>query len=203
MGWITDLALVAFLVAQTWLGCRRGLLWQATALASLGFGLVLGLLLAPALGARLVGHLTQDPFHAQIVAFLFVAGLLGLGLRLLAAWAEAQSEQGLSKKEREERRGHDRVLGGMFGALKGCVLAAVLVAAGVTLWPDAVVWQNSRLAPPLAQAGARALPHGGVESLAAWLERSTKHLGERLQIRSAEDERSTAPATQAASGEQP
>lgn len=184
-GYLTDFLFVAFMVVQTWQGCRRGLLWQAAGLAAVGFGLVLGVALAPALGVHFLGLVTQDRFHAQLLAFLFVAGLLGLGLRLLATWAEVHSEAGLQKQERERRRGHDRILGGIFGALKAFILAAVIAAAGVTLCPQGKSWNESQLAPPLAQAGARLLPEGAVEDVRAWAEHSGKDIAKGLQIQTA------------------
>lgn len=195
-GYLTDFLFVAFMVVQTWLGCRRGLLWQAAGLAAVGFGLVLGVALAPALGVHFLGVVTQDRFHAQLLAFLLVAGLLGLGLRLLATWAEVRSEAGLQKQERERRRGHDRILGGIFGALKAFILAAVIAAAGVTLWPQGMGWTESHLAPPLAQAGARLLPEGAVEDVRAWAEHSGKDIAKGLQIQTAAERDEAARLTQ-------
>ncbi|MCW8130317.1 MAG: CvpA family protein [Planctomycetota bacterium] len=186
LGHLTDFLLLAFLLLQTWMGCRRGLLWQAAGLAALGFGMALGMTLAPALGARLIGVVTENAFHAQLIAFLFVACALGLILRLLAVWAEVKSEDGLPSKEKERRRGQDRILGGIFGALKGFVIAAVAMAACVTLWPGTPAFAEARLVPPLAQAGARLLPEGAVEDVRAWVDASGGELAKGLQIQTRE-----------------
>ena len=192
MGYLTDILLVAFLLVETWLGCRSGLLWQATDLAALGLGLLLGMLLAAPLGSLLLGTLAHDPFSAQVIAFFFLMGMTCLLLRLLATWVAVRSERGLAKPEREERRRHDRILGGMFGALKGSLLAMLLVAAGVSLWPRHLGWETSRLAGPLAQAGARLLPEGAVFEVRDWVAGTALRLGSGLRIQSRESE--TRPA---------
>ncbi|MCZ7648720.1 MAG: CvpA family protein [Planctomycetota bacterium] len=183
---LTDILLVAFLLFQAWMGWRSGLMWQAVAMASVGFGVLLGTALAPALGARLLGTVTGSAFHAKLVGFLFVAGVVCLALRIAATWAEQQSETGLPPKEREVRRGHDRILGGIFGALKGGVIALVLAAAAVTLWPQEQVWQSSRLVPPLAQAGARLLPDGALDEMKQRLRVSMEEWKESPDPRAAE-----------------
>lgn len=183
MGVLTDILLAAFLLFETWRGYRTGLLWQVASLATLGLGFMLGGVLAPPLGARLLGVLTENPFHAQLLAFVFVAGLVGCMFRALVLWAELKSERGVPRKERERRRGEDRILGGVFGALKGSVLALAIIAAGVSLLPDSPAWRSSRLAAPLAEAGTRLLPAGAAGELRAWLEASATRLRHGLQIR--------------------
>jgi uncharacterized membrane protein required for colicin V production len=182
VGELTDLLLAGFLLFQTWLGWRSGLLWQVAGLASVGFGVMLGAALAPSLGARLLGLVTENPFHAKLLAFLLIAAVVGFTLRMTAVWAEAQSESGVARKERERRRQEDRILGGIFGALKGLVLALVLVAAGVGLAPYSALWKSSCLAPPFATAGARLLPEGGVRAMQEWVEESKEQLCEGLEI---------------------
>lgn len=163
-----DLGIIAFLLLQTFLGWRRGLLWQAAGIASMAFGVLLGLFLAPLLTDRLTEHITSDLFHAKLVAFLFVLGAVGLTFRLAAAWAEVRAEHGLPRQERERRRADDRLLGGIFGALKGSVLALVIIAACVSFFPNCQVWQYSRLSERMAVAGSRLLPQGAVEQMRRW-----------------------------------
>lgn len=183
MGTATDVALVCFLIFEVWCGWRSGLLWQVASLASIGLGLILGAALAPTLGHRLATLLNAEPFQAQLLAFLLVAGLIGCALRLMTLWAEAKSESGVGRKERERRRGSDRVLGGIFGALKSAVLAMVALAVGVGLVPNSPAWESSRLVPPLAAAGARVLPEGAVRELESLLASSADRLCKGLEIR--------------------
>lgn len=186
MGTLTDIGLVVFLVLQVWLGWRSGLLWQVTAMASLCIGIILGATLSPLLSEYLIGSVTRNPFHAQMAAFLFVAGVVGLMLRLIATYAEVLTETGLAKEEREQRRGHDRVLGGIFGALKGSIIALLLVAILVSIWPQNRIWQSSNLARPFAKAGARMLPEGALAQMHDWMKNSTRVARHSLQIRLAE-----------------
>lgn len=181
-GWITDTCIVGFLILQTFLGWRRGLLWQAAGVASIAFGVALGMALAPTLGARLTECVTSDPFRAQMTAFLFIVALFGFLMRMLAAWAEVRTEAGLKREERETRRAQDRILGGIFGAVKGCVIALIVVAAGVAVYPDSGLWGRSRLAAPLALAGSRLLPDGAVDEVSQWASKSAVSLKRGLDI---------------------
>jgi len=186
MSGLVDLLLVAFLVYQTFAGWRSGFFTQVTGLASVGFGVMVGTALAPPLGVRLLGLVTENHFHAKLMAFLFVAGLVCFALRLAVVYAEARAEEGVPKKEREQRRREDRVLGSIFGALKGSVVTLVLLAGLAGLAPELGFWQESRLAPPLATAGVRLLPDGATDRMQTWLERSKAEVCEGLQLR-AED----------------
>jgi uncharacterized membrane protein required for colicin V production len=183
MGWTVDAVIVGFLLLQTFLGWRRGLLWQAAGVASIGFGVALGQVLAPSIGALMLDHVTSSPFKAKLIAYLLVLGLVGFLLRLAAAWAEVQAERGLPKNERNLRRADDRILGGIFGALKGSILALVLVTVGVTFFPKSRVWNDSTLAEPLAVAGSRLLPEGAVGEVKQWVSRSTSEVSQGLDIK--------------------
>lgn len=182
-GRVLDGMIVAFLLLQTFLGWRRGLLWQAAGVASLAFGVILGWVLAPLMADYLTEHITSNIFRAKLIAFLFIMGATGLTLRLAAAWAEVRSEKGLPKTERELRRAEDRVLGGIFGALKGCVLCLVLIAAIVSFYPNNRIWSRSTLATPFAVAGSRLLPDGAVREVRRWAAESAVDLQRGLDIR--------------------
>jgi uncharacterized membrane protein required for colicin V production len=173
LGGMIDGGIVAFLILQTFLGWRRGLLWQAAGVASIAFGVLLGLLLTPMFSEFLTRNITSDSFRAKLIGFIFIVGCVGVLLRLAAAWAEVQSESGLQKKQKEVRRAHDRVLGGIFGAVKGSVLALLLIAAAVTFSPQSRVWRHSSLAEPMAIAGSRLLPDGAVIEVKRWVARSS------------------------------
>ncbi|MCY3024321.1 MAG: CvpA family protein [Planctomycetota bacterium] len=182
-GGMLDVLIVLFLVLQTFLGWRRGLLWQVAGVASVAFGVLLGWACAPLLGGVFHEYVTSQPFRARLLAFLFVQCLVGVSLRVLAAWAEVRSEQGLPRPEREQRRAEDRILGGMFGALKGCVLVLIMVSAAVSCFPESRWWANSRLADPLAKAGSRLLPAGAAKEVARWAGERATDLRNGLDIR--------------------
>ena len=188
MGLFVDVLLIGFLVYQTYLGWRSGFLWQVAGLASVGFGVIVGAVLAPSLGSRLLGVVTSNPFHAKLTAFLLAGGLVCIALRMAAVYAEARSEEGVSKKEREARRREDRILGCIFGALKGSVLTLVLLAGLAGFAPENSLWRESQLAPPLANAGMRLLPSGIARSMQVWLDESKVAVCEGLHIRAEEEQ---------------
>lgn len=182
-GWLVDASIAAFLLLQTFLGWRRGFLWQAAGVASIAFGVLLGLFFSPALGDIFSDQITSNPFHARLIAFMFILGSVGLSLRLAAAWAEVSTERGLPKKEKEKRRAEDRILGGIFGAVKGSVIALVLIAAAVSLQPESTLWNHSLLATPLSDAGSRLLPGGAAQDALQWATRSVTQLCKELDIK--------------------
>lgn len=182
-GWLVDGLVVAFLVLQTFLGWRRGLLWQVAGVASMILGVLLGWWLAPSLGRFANQHIASNRLHARLVAFLFVLGTVGLATRLLAAWAQVRAERGLGKQERELRRAEDRILGGMFGAFKGCVLVLIIVATAAAYYPQSDVWQSSVLAGRVARAGSLLLPEGVVKDLSQWANRSVADIRNELDAK--------------------
>ena len=165
---LIDLALVGYLCLQCFLGWRRGFLWQVAGMASIGFGMLIGILCAPFLAKHLMSHVTSEPFRARTIAFLFIIGSVGIVFRLLAAWAEVSADRGVSKKEREERRAQDRILGSGLGAVKGLLVAMIVSAACVAFFPNSTVWKRSHLAGNMAQAGSILLPDGAVREVGAW-----------------------------------
>jgi membrane protein required for colicin V production len=180
---LPDALIAAFLILQTFLGWRRGLLWQMAGFASTTLGVLLGWVLAPSLGPFVNKHISSNNLHARLVAFLFVLGTVGLVTRLLAAWAQVHAERGLGKKDRELRRAEDRILGGIFGALKGCVLALIMVAATASYFPKSGVWTHSMLAGPFARAGAWLLPEGATKDMAQWANRSVADIRDELDAK--------------------
>ena len=104
-GSMLDALIVAFLILQTFLGWRRGLLWQVAGVASMVCGVLLGWVLAPSLGRFVNQHIASNKLHARLVAFLFVLCTVGLVTRLLAAWVQVRAEHGLGKAMRKPWRG--------------------------------------------------------------------------------------------------
>lgn len=182
-GLALDGAVVAFLILHVFLGWRRGLLWQAAGVCSLGLGVALGLALAPNIGVYAMQRVTSDPFRAKLVGFLFVFGLTGFTFRMAAAAVEVYSEKGLPKEEKEKRRAKDRILGGAFGAVKGFVTAAIVVAACVAFYPESPLWTRSHLTGALATAGSRLLPDGAVKEVRNWAKQHVTSISNNLEIR--------------------
>lgn len=197
---LLDTVLVLFLLLQTWLGTRSGLLRQAAGTISLVAGVLLGLAAAPFLGRHLMSHVTSNPFHARLAAFVLTAGVVGLVLRLLCAWTEARAEAGLSEEERERRRSRDHLWGGVFGAGKGVVSALLLTATAAAWWPEPAFWQETRLAQRLARGGACLLPEGAEKRMRAWVNSSAEELRRGLNIRVSGGEH---PATASAARPEP
>lgn len=182
LGLWADLAIIACPILHLVLGWRRGFLWQVAGLASLCFGVGLGWLLAPVFSGIIQAQVASDPLRAKLLVFLFVFGVVGVTLRLVASWAEVQAERGLPKEEKEKRRKRDRVLGGMFGVFKGLILTAILVAAGVTLYPRNEILGRSYLAGSMARAGSRMLPDGAVKEVREWAKQQVTSISRNLEI---------------------
>jgi Colicin V production protein len=144
---------------------------------------LLGLFLTPLIAPFLQAHVTSNGFHARLIAFFFVLGGTGFLLRMAASVAEVKSESNLPKQERDLRRADDRILGGVFGALKGSVLALLLVAAAVTFFPRLRLWNESALAHPLSVAGSRLLPANVMRDAAGWASRSAEDVRTGLDIK--------------------
>jgi hypothetical protein len=111
---------------------------------------------------------TSDAFHAKLAGFLLVFGVVCFALRMTVSYIEVRAERGLAKEERDKRRSKDRIMGGVFGAVKGLLLAAILVAACVSFFPKSALWKQSHLASSLATAGCRMLPDGAVKEVREW-----------------------------------
>src|SRR4051812_1869839 len=107
---LLDASIIVFLMLQTFLGWRRGLLWQAAGVASLVFGVLLGGILAPALARPAEIYIVSDPFQARMLGFFFVFAVVGFSMRMFAAVAEVSSEQGVPPAELDKRRARDRIL---------------------------------------------------------------------------------------------
>jgi membrane protein required for colicin V production len=122
----------------------RGLLREAFALGGLGLGFLLACWNYRSLGVALSGLLSSPPL-AQLAAFLLIlmavmvlATVLGALLRRTAAAV------GLGFL--------DRLLGALFGLLRGCLLSAVLLFAMAVFLPTAPWMKTSSLAPYFLRA---------------------------------------------------
>jgi membrane protein required for colicin V production len=160
MNW-PDYAILAVIVLSTGVGALRGfikevfalLVWAAAFLVAYRFGGDLAALMEDSVS--LPSARTAMGFTGLFIAVLLVGGLLNY---LLGRLVEST---GLS--------GSDRLLGGVFGAVRGLALVlAVLLVAGLTPLPADPWWQESRTIArlmPLVERAASYLPESITEYL--------------------------------------
>jgi membrane protein required for colicin V production len=137
LDWTVVLILLLSMVAGYWRGVIRTLLGLA--------GLVGGFMLAQGnylpLGAWLHSkHLISSPFAASVVAFLLLFALVIVGAQLVARM--------LHTTIRKSGLGYlDRMLGGAFGLLRGCVIVVALLVIPTTFAPQSKLVATSILSP--------------------------------------------------------
>ena len=160
MNW-PDYAILAVIAISTGVGALRGfikevfalLVWAAAFLVAYRFGGDLAALMEDSVS--LPSARTAMGFTGLFIAVLLVGGLLNY---LLGRLVEST---GLS--------GSDRLLGGVFGAVRGLVLVLFLMlVAGLTPVPQDPWWQQSRAIQslmPLAEWSAQFLPDYILEHL--------------------------------------
>jgi len=160
MNW-PDYAILAVIAISTGVGALRGfikevfslLVWAAAFLVAYRFGGDVAALMEDSVS--LPSARTAMGFTGLFIAVLLVGGLLNY---LLGRLVEST---GLS--------GTDRLLGGVFGAVRGLALVlAVLLVAGLTPLPADPWWQESRTIArlmPLVERAASYLPESITEHL--------------------------------------
>ena len=137
-----DWTLVALVGASVLLGLARGVVRELLALA----GWVVAMLLALAFAKLLGAWLPLEPMAPAVrtglagllivVVSLLVAALIGAVLRSLMVAVKLSTE--------------DRLLGGLFGLLRGVlVVGALVLFAGLTAAPAQAWWRDSLLLPRL------------------------------------------------------
>jgi membrane protein required for colicin V production len=144
IGWV-DLALLAVLVISIAVGVVRGFVFEVASLA----GWVVAWLAAQWLAADVAPHLPVGTRGSALnlgaaFAIVFVLALLiwGLAARLVRMVVHATPLSPI-----------DRVLGAVFGALRGAVLLlAVALVVGLTPWAKPPAWQQSHAAGVLGAA---------------------------------------------------
>jgi len=137
MAWI-DIAIVALIVLSAVLSLFRGFIKEALALASWLVALWIAMIFYEDVAAVLAKWISE-PSLQKILAFsiLFITVLLlGAAANYLASKLVAKT--GLA--------GTDRMLGVVFGMVRGAVIVAILVLlAGLTPLPHDHWWQDSQL----------------------------------------------------------
>lgn len=141
---LLDWALLAVVAVSTLGGLLRGLLRSACSLIGLFAGLVLAAWNYKALAQSLLhflgGHFLQDKGLAEVIAFLLIA----VGVMLLAGLVGSL----LRKTAKTVGLGWlDSLLGGVFGFLRGCLLAGASMMALAALLPASSLATESTFAP--------------------------------------------------------
>lgn len=143
MTWI-DLLILAVILVSVISAFMSGFLVEAFSLA----GVVFGLLIAAADYARLapwVRRWVMNPGAANLIAFL----LIGLGVMVAAGLAGRL----LRGTVRHVGLGFvDRLLGALFGFVKGCVIVTLGAMAVAAFFPNANWLKSSKLAPVFLSA---------------------------------------------------
>ena len=144
-----DWILLGVLLASALLGMWRGLVYEVLSLLSWVVAFVLAQWWAAELGAALpMGNASQPLRHVAGFLLLFVGTLFVLGM-LVALVKKLISAVGL--------RPVDRILGGLFGLLRGLVLLlAVAAVVGMLPLKTSPVWRESGGAQML-MAGLKAV----------------------------------------------
>lgn len=156
-----DLVLLGFVVLSTIVGLWRGFIKEVFALAVWVFALAAAFHFSGALAGSLESWV-EVPSARQALAFagIFLVILIAGGL---LTWIIGQlvEKTGLS--------GSDRLLGAIFGAIRGLALIlALMIAAGFTPVPADPWWSESRVIQsllPLAEWTIQFLPEATYEYL--------------------------------------
>lgn len=144
IGWV-DLAVVGFLALSVLTGLLRGFVFELMSLAGWLIAYLAVLWLAPELLAYIhVGPAGSAVNQVIAVSSVFLLTLVAWGLlaRLLRSLVRSTPLGGF-----------DRLLGGVFGAVRGLLLLTVVaLLVGLTPWARSDGWQRSRAAPWLEAA---------------------------------------------------
>jgi membrane protein required for colicin V production len=134
-----DLFLIALLAYSTIAAFVRGILRELVPLA----GLVLGILLASWNYDKvtpMLGKMVQEPGTARIVAFLLILSVVVVASLMLGhALRKTVDAIGLGF--------FDRLLGAVFGFVRGCLLGVAVVMAIAAFIPQSTWTLNSILTP--------------------------------------------------------
>lgn len=150
---VFDYAVLAIVGFSILLSVIRGLVREVLALLAWVFAFIAASLLASYTAALLPAEVKSEAlrllagFTAVFLAVLLAMSLIAVGISRLVKSAGLGVE--------------DRVLGGVFGLVRGLAVVMVLVlAAGLTSLPREPVWREAALSGPLTAAA---------EALKAWL----------------------------------
>jgi len=142
---VFDYAVLAILGLSVLLSVIRGLVREVLALAAWVVAFVAASLFAAELAVLLPGEVPGEEVRLLAAyAGVFLAVLLAMSLLAILA-SKLVKSAGLGVE--------DRVLGSVFGLVRGGLIVMVLVlAAGLTSLPRQPVWRDAVLSGPLAAA---------------------------------------------------
>lgn len=134
-----DWIVVLIILVSAAVAASQGFLREVISLAGLIVGFTLALWNYCLLAAPLARHISSEPV-ADAVAFLLIAlGVMILAGLLGRAAAALARSIGLGWL--------DRLLGALFGVLRGCVLVVIVIIALAAFMPGIPWLRGSRLAP--------------------------------------------------------
>ena len=147
-----DFALIAIVALSTLFAFARGIVRELIALAAWVVGLVAAFAYAGAVASWFYGlDISAAAKHVIAFALILIAALVG-GALVARTLSSAVKAIGLGFV--------DRLLGAVFGALRGlAVVVLFALAAGMTTLPKQDWWQNAVLARALAEAALSLKPY--------------------------------------------
>lgn len=147
-----DYIVLGVLAVSVVLGFIRGAVQEVFSLGSWIGAFLIARAFSPAVSAHLAGGIESPTL--RLLASFVVVFLLSLALFILLAWALSQLVKSLGLGP------VDRALGIAIGALRGGLIAVLLVlVAGLTPLPGEAFWRNAMLSPPLEAAAREVLPY--------------------------------------------
>jgi len=141
-----DLVILALVLASTVVGTIRGFVREAVALVFLLGGLYAAWAFGPAVEPHLGGYLAAPAVRPWIARLCVLVIVLLVGMAVGALLSMLMRSAGLGAV--------DRLIGMMFGALRGIVLVALLVMCGALVRLNHEPWWNrSKLVPYCEMVG--------------------------------------------------
>ena len=143
--WLIVLAILTSVV----IGLIRGLVVEVMALVVWALAIIVTVLFAPRLSDALTGAIETPSARIFLAYALIFVGSLLIGA--IATWLLRRLVDGTGLS------GTDRLLGGVFGVVRGGVLVVITVLMlGLTPFPRDQWWRESRLLPPFVELAERA-----------------------------------------------
>jgi membrane protein required for colicin V production len=137
-----DLAVLLVVAVSAAIGAWRGLIGEVLALLAWAIAIVAAWLFGPGIGESMFAGIKEPALRTLAGCGSIIVSVLLAMVVLKFLLRKALKALGLSLT--------DRVLGGVFGIVRGMAIVLVLVAAaGLTSIPKQGWWKEARLAPPL------------------------------------------------------